>query len=556
MAGEYLLNWTDDGTEIPSKTPMVLTINTKDTTRTPIVLVGKGTPNYGEQLLENMLHILENFASAEPPQIKTVGMVWYNHGESLTDVGAGLNLSNLPFQTRSKNLNYYDGTVWVELLTKEDLARYHNSLLNGALGNYAEINSDDPKTGDIYTDEAGRIFIRSTGAWKMVWPTLVSDLYLDTKSLNSFVGVKTTNVANGSSFKGFGALYGTGYGDVGFGQTKYLIDLIEGNFKTTLVEKDYLITLANAILDVATFLNNNHIKDKASEALAYLHTTTNDAFYPANYEIFDRITLDQLYGLANSKTKKFSTQLVLTDSANAPFQSATSSTPVTIKNLSTGPFVATYNIDFGTADSARAFFNSGGELRFKLTYTPAVTTEDKIFKNFVDKKTGVLSLSAHDTVCTGGKMTLAPALQTTSVNDDSGSYGYYELPTWTGVDTDYGVALASTNFGVGIEISDRVDYTVYACSYGPSTNGANGASVRVSLVFSHNEAAIYNNGSVDVITPPGYGTGYGVSGVVLQTFNPDAIIAKAGIASRISIIKAASPFTIDTPTVTLPKNFK
>jgi hypothetical protein len=61
MAGEYLLNWTDDGTQIASKTPMVLTINTKDTTRTPIVLVGKGTPNYGEQLLENMLHILENF---------------------------------------------------------------------------------------------------------------------------------------------------------------------------------------------------------------------------------------------------------------------------------------------------------------------------------------------------------------------------------------------------------------------------------------------------------------------------------------------------------------
>jgi hypothetical protein len=546
MAGEYLLNWTDDGTQIASKTPMVLTINTKDTTRTPIVLVGKGTPNYGEQLLENMLHILENFASTSEPQIKTVGMLWYNHGESTTDTSGGAAVTtNLPIQTRNKNLNYYDGSKWVELVTKEDLARFHQSVKNSIATNYTAVNPSTPKNGDLKTDANGRIFLRSGNQWRLIWPTLVSDLYLDAKAIDTFIGVSSVTPSI-KSFVGFGALYGKGFGEIGFGQTAYTVAPTGNDYKTTTVDKAYLTNLASAVYDVATFVGNDQVKAKAQDAIAYFASNTSD-FYPANLEIFDRATLDKLYEDTRLKTRAFNTQLVMTDASNNAFVSSVSTSPMTLTTLGNGQFVATYVVDFATPDAARAFFNTGGELRFKLAYDPSDTTEDKIFKTFVNSKIGTISISAHDTVTSSGKVQVAKVPQLSGGNDDSSSYGYYELPAWNGSLTDHGVAVASTTFDVGAEVSNRVDLSLYACVNGSTTNGANGSSVRVTYVLSHYEATGLTTG---------YGSGYGVSGIVKQQFDQDAIIAKAGLSTKVSIIKAAAPFVIATPTITLAKNFQ
>ena len=47
---------------------------------TSISFVGKGKINYGEIVQENLLHIMENFASPTPPPYPTEGQFWFDSG--------------------------------------------------------------------------------------------------------------------------------------------------------------------------------------------------------------------------------------------------------------------------------------------------------------------------------------------------------------------------------------------------------------------------------------------------------------------------------------------
>lgn len=46
-----------------------------------LLLFGKGMPNYGERMAENVLHLLEHFASIEEPTYPIGGQVWYDKSE-------------------------------------------------------------------------------------------------------------------------------------------------------------------------------------------------------------------------------------------------------------------------------------------------------------------------------------------------------------------------------------------------------------------------------------------------------------------------------------------
>ncbi len=139
MAGEYYMNWTDD----TIKAPFVLNLNTKDTTTSSLTLFGKGSPNYGEGLQENMLRVLENFCSANPPTIKTIGQIWYDAGAKTikywdgvawTSTGttvasvAPANQTNglLWLDTTTKELKFWDGVKWVVVTDKTLLTTHIN----------------------------------------------------------------------------------------------------------------------------------------------------------------------------------------------------------------------------------------------------------------------------------------------------------------------------------------------------------------------------------------------------------------------------------------------
>lgn len=93
MAIDYSLNWSDDTLK---SGPFTLLGGTVDTTTTSLALTGKGYVNWGEKLQENLLHLLENFASdGTSPVHPTLGQLWYNDA--------------------TQRLNIYFSSAWQEI---------------------------------------------------------------------------------------------------------------------------------------------------------------------------------------------------------------------------------------------------------------------------------------------------------------------------------------------------------------------------------------------------------------------------------------------------------
>lgn len=87
MAQGYIITYSDgsinftlapyaaNGPESPSD--VALYRNATDA-RTSLVFTGKGYPDYGDRINENMLHMLEHFASDTEPVFPTGGQIWYD----------------------------------------------------------------------------------------------------------------------------------------------------------------------------------------------------------------------------------------------------------------------------------------------------------------------------------------------------------------------------------------------------------------------------------------------------------------------------------------------
>ena len=72
---DYTLNWSDDSL----KPPFVLYHTTIDKSTTSLDLTGKDSALWGECIQEDLLRLLENFAShGTPPRAPTIGQFWYN----------------------------------------------------------------------------------------------------------------------------------------------------------------------------------------------------------------------------------------------------------------------------------------------------------------------------------------------------------------------------------------------------------------------------------------------------------------------------------------------
>lgn len=90
MAGEYIISFTD-----PSKGTFTIEPNTingpgNPNSNTPLQLHGRYVINYGTIISNNLVRLLENFASSTPPTPTTSGMLWFdsaaNGGEGILKV--------------------------------------------------------------------------------------------------------------------------------------------------------------------------------------------------------------------------------------------------------------------------------------------------------------------------------------------------------------------------------------------------------------------------------------------------------------------------------------
>lgn len=80
----YIVDWQSGGNEgIPRKNSINLPEKTKDSISTSITLTGLGVSKWGEIQQENFIRLMENFASATPPANPTIGQLWYNPAENV-----------------------------------------------------------------------------------------------------------------------------------------------------------------------------------------------------------------------------------------------------------------------------------------------------------------------------------------------------------------------------------------------------------------------------------------------------------------------------------------
>ena len=71
MSDQYTFTWTSS-----SKPSFTVLPQTTDTSDTSLTLTGRGSANWGQQLQENLLWLLENFADSTAPAVPTTGQLW------------------------------------------------------------------------------------------------------------------------------------------------------------------------------------------------------------------------------------------------------------------------------------------------------------------------------------------------------------------------------------------------------------------------------------------------------------------------------------------------
>lgn len=134
----YTIQFTDSA----NKDPIIVedgTINTETTIGFP----GKNSTGYGQVIAEDLLHLLENFASPTEPSRPVEGQLWYNND--------------------TNQLLIYDSTTWVP---------------SGGLRK--SINQPDPTEaldGDLWVDtDNQQLYLFSGSTWILVGPTFSEGL--------------------------------------------------------------------------------------------------------------------------------------------------------------------------------------------------------------------------------------------------------------------------------------------------------------------------------------------------------------------------------------------
>lgn len=134
----YTIQFTDSS----NKDPIIVadgTINTE----TSIGLPGKNSTGYGQVIAEDLLHLLENFASPAEPSSPVEGQLWYNND--------------------TNQLLVYDSTRWVPA--------------GGLTKSINEPDTNGANDGDLWVDtDNQQLYLFSGSNWVLVGPTFSEGL--------------------------------------------------------------------------------------------------------------------------------------------------------------------------------------------------------------------------------------------------------------------------------------------------------------------------------------------------------------------------------------------
>lgn len=167
-----------------------------DGSHTDLVLYGKGNSDYGEDLWNNLVHILENFSSAGPgPANPIEGQLWYNKVDGVLSVYKEIKPSTSP--------KTYE---WSKIVDVQSLS--NPNIINGLLAGLATALEDPTNTaktallsslGDSYLQKTGgtltgpvNIHPYTTDATND--PLQNNNLAVSVAYLKSYVNNKITNI--------------------------------------------------------------------------------------------------------------------------------------------------------------------------------------------------------------------------------------------------------------------------------------------------------------------------------------------------------------------------
>lgn len=112
-----------------TKTPILVTQDSQLDAGTDLTLFGRSFLEYGEQLNENLLHLLENFACPQvlvgglpvPDQTQTTG------GNLLSEPVPG----QIWYNTTAETIFYWNGTIWIQMSAGSDYAANKGQVSDG-----------------------------------------------------------------------------------------------------------------------------------------------------------------------------------------------------------------------------------------------------------------------------------------------------------------------------------------------------------------------------------------------------------------------------------------
>lgn len=116
---------------------LLTTVNVKtvdEQANSSLVLIGQGIPNYGAEIAQDFVWMLENFSSSTPPVNPLTGQEWHDR--------------------TTKHLTFYDGTDWLPLLT----ARSSCTGLFDMLVTATDIDFSSAGTTAIFTGDTSRSY--------------------------------------------------------------------------------------------------------------------------------------------------------------------------------------------------------------------------------------------------------------------------------------------------------------------------------------------------------------------------------------------------------------
>lgn len=142
----YVAAYTGDGWENPnSSSTLMLNAdgNTATSANTTLKLYGKGMPEYGQGVMQDLIYVLENFANDEAPKGAVEGQQWYNNANGVLAVT-------------------HDGTTWDNLLLASGVVPMAADL---DMGGNRITNMAAPSTGSdaVTLTYANTNYLNATG---------------------------------------------------------------------------------------------------------------------------------------------------------------------------------------------------------------------------------------------------------------------------------------------------------------------------------------------------------------------------------------------------------